>query len=234
LSDESIRAVLFDVDGTLYAPTLLRLAMACEMGVLCTASLLRGDSRVPSTVRAFRTCRESLRTRACSSEPLARRQYSLAAERLGCAPAAVEEVVHEWMYRRPLKWLPYCRRPGVLELLTFLEMRGVRRGVFSDYPAHDKLAALGLAGRFDLVVSAVDADIDAFKPDPRGYLAAAERWGVTPASVLYVGDRVEVDATGAAAAGMRCALLGRTAGSTATTIGVRHFAELQRALADLC
>jgi putative hydrolase of the HAD superfamily len=54
-------------------------------------------------------------------------------------------------------------------------------------------------------------DVNAFKPHPRGFLAAAERWGLAPDSILYVGDRPEVDAVGAAAAGMRCVVIGAPA-----------------------
>ena len=42
----------------------------------------------------------------------------------------------------------------------------------------------------------------AFKPSPRGFLAACARWELDPADVLYVGDRVDADAAGAAAARM--------------------------------
>ena len=223
--------MLFDLDGTLYAQLPVRLAMLCEMAVAVAVSA--AGLRIPRTVRAFRSCREALRDLEPNGEPLVRRQYSLAAARLGCSPADVEEVVDEWIYRRPLKWLSHCRRSGVVDLLDFLGDRHIRRGVFSDYPAHDKLVALGLASRFDLVMSAVDPDVDAFKPDPRGYLAAAARWHLPPSTILYVGDRPEVDARGAAAAGMPCAVLGRDRSANAEPRIVRDFRELHRVIADL-
>jgi HAD superfamily hydrolase (TIGR01509 family) len=219
--------VLFDLDGTLYAQGPLRFVMACEMALVCGATVLGDGRRVPGTVRAFRSCRERLRALEPNGEPLARRQYSLAAERLRRPPAMVEHIVEDWMYRRPLKWLLFCRRPGVVTLLDELDRRGIAKGVFSDYPAGDKLAALGLAGRFDVVMSAVDSGIDAFKPDPRGYLAAARALGVPPAAVLYVGDRPEVDARGAAAAGMPSVVIGRPGWHDAAVRVVRDFRELQ-------
>lgn len=203
------------------------------MALSCSAKLLRGGLRVPRIVQAFRRSRESLRHLDRTDEPLARRQYAIAAERLRCAPAAVEEVIEEWIYTRPLKWLPRCRRHGVLEALDAIRARGLRTGVFSDYPAARKLAALGVGDRFDFAISAVDADIDAFKPDPRGFLAAAARWALTPAQVLYVGDRADVDAAGARAAGMRCIVLGAAA-DTDAFIAVREFLELPRVVGELC
>lgn len=200
--------------------------MACELGL---AVLRQGSVTVPRLLRAFRSGREALREDHRGGDALARRQYSMIADQLHCAPEHVERVVAEWMYRRPLKWLPLCRRRGLLPLLDTLDAQGVRAGIFSDYPAHDKLAALGLAGRFDPILSAVDSAIDAFKPSPRGYLAAAAAWNLPPEDILYVGDRADVDAAGARAAGMACAILGTGAGSSSPDIlYIRDFAELQR------
>jgi HAD superfamily hydrolase (TIGR01549 family) len=224
-----IRAVLFDVDGTLYAQLPLRAVMACEMA-LATASLRAKGREEVRRVLAFRSLREDLRMTATPAEPLERLQYSVVSERLQCSVADVETAVSEWIYRRPTRWLRYCRRPGLERLLDFLERRGISRGVFSDYPAQDKIAALGLHGRFDVVVSAIDADVGAFKPDARGFLTAARRWNLPAERVLYVGDRADVDAAGAAAAGMACAVLTRSRRRQTGFIPIRGFKELQRVL----
>jgi putative hydrolase of the HAD superfamily len=230
-----IRAVLFDVDGTLYRQMPLRTAMACEMTLAHVWSVCTGRPGATRKVLAFRSTRESLREVAGAGEPLAARQYSAAAERLGCEAAEVERAVEEWMYRRPLKWLSHCQRRGLTELLDFLASRGVRCGVFSDYPAHAKLDALGLGDRFDLVLSATDPEVGVFKPDPRGFVVAAERWGMAPEDVLYVGDRPDVDAAGASAAGMQCVVLANSARvHSAGYVPVPGFKELQRALSPVC
>ena len=52
---------------------------------------------------------------------------------------------------------------------------GLRLGVVSDYPARRKLDALGIADRFDAVVSAQDERVRSFKPNPRGILVALRR-----------------------------------------------------------
>jgi HAD superfamily hydrolase (TIGR01549 family) len=230
-----IRAVLFDVDGTLYDQPTLRMAMTCEMALASLANLMTWKANDVRLVMAFRRVREDLRTADSIEEPLAGRQYSAVARRLGCQPADVEQAVEQWIYRRPLKWLRFCRRKGIERLLAVLNGRGVRCGVFSDYPAHDKVAALGLGGRFDLELSAVDAEIDAFKPDPKGFQVAAARWGIPPEEILYVGDRAEVDAVGALAAGMQCAVVTRRPGhGRPGFITVTDFAELQRVLDPVC
>ena len=58
------------------------------------------------------------------------------------------------------------------------------------------------------MLCSTDKEINAFKPHPRGYLRACEEWGLQPQEVLYVGDRPEVDAKGAKAAGMPCMMVG--------------------------
>ena len=232
-ASRSIDAVLFDLDGTLYSQLPLRLAMMGEMGVVCATRALQGGARVPHVVATFRRMREQLRTNN-GHAALHQRQYQIVADRLQCSCDEVERIVDEWIYRRPLKWLSLCRRAGVVELLDWLESRGVPRGVFSDYPAHDKLEALGLRDRFDPILSAVDPEIGAFKPDPRGFVAAARKWGLRPENVLYVGDRLDVDAAGAAAAGMRCALLARSRDEGPGVLCVSDFRELQRVLEPLC
>ena len=121
---------------------------------------------------------------------------------------------------------------GLPELLDALAARGMHAGVFSDYPARAKLEALGLEGRFDPVLCATDPEIDAFKPNPRGFLRACELWGLEPGEVLYVGDRADVDGEGARRAGMPCALVGgnptlsATGSETDPVLVVRSLAEI--------
>ncbi len=201
--------MLFDVDGTLYHQAPLRLCMGLELAVLPLRSSPASARRTWSAISAFRRVREELRDPGVAEAPLARLQFERAAERVGMEVDEVEAVVSEWIFRRPLRYLRRCRRAGIESLLDALAARGVPAGVFSDYPAREKLEALGLSDRISLVACATDAEINAFKPDPRGFAWCCERWGLEPSRVLYVGDRVEVDARGAANAGMPCAILSR-------------------------
>lgn len=217
----------------MYAQLPMRLAMMGEMGLICGMRALTGGARVPNIVATFRRIREELRAEP-PHDGLDRRQYEAVAASLQCGRDEVERTVDEWIHRRPLKWLSICRRAGVIELLEWLARKRVPCGILSDYPAHDKLEALGLRDRFDVVLSAVDPDIGVFKPHPRGFMVAARRWGVAPERVLYVGDRLDVDAAGAAAAGMPCAVLTRTPFTKAGVVRVRNLRELQRVLEPIC
>lgn len=204
-----IRAVLFDVDGTLYRQGPLRLRMALELAVLpWTARSLRAARAVWRRVACFRRVREELRALGRPTEPLATLQYEEPARRLGDDPAAVRATIEEWMHRRPLCHLERHRRPGLVDVMDDLQARGLERGVFSDYPPAAKLEALGVADRFSVVVCATDPEVNAFKPHPRGFEHACTRWGLAPEEVLYVGDRADTDEAGARGAGMPACLVG--------------------------
>ena len=204
-------AVLFDLDGTLYRQGPLRRRMLGELARSPLRVGPRATWRVVRRLRVFRRVREELRELGRPAEPLVELQYRVPAERLGEAPEAVRGTVEEWMYARPLPFLARCARPDLAPLLDRLAGLGMRLGVFSDYPVEEKLVALGVRRRFDLALCAVEPDVNAFKPHPRGFQLAAERWNLEPERVLYVGDRPEVDARGARAAGMSCVLVGARA-----------------------
>ena len=70
------------------------------------------------------------------------------------------------------------------DLLSALDGRGLRIGVFSDYPATDKLEAMGLRGKVSLELDATAESVNAFKPHPRGLEVACQRWNLLPGDVL--------------------------------------------------
>ncbi len=198
-----IQAVLFDVDGTLYRQRRLRLLMAVELALLA----VRHPRRAPTIWRVLATFRRA-QERVRRTGGGASQQLQWTADHAGASLAEVTAIVDEWMLSRPLRYLVSCRATGLIDLLSFLDSRAVRVGVLSDYPVAGKLEALGIAGRFSVVISCGDPQVNAFKPSPRGFLAACARWAVEPADVLYVGDRADADAAGAAAAGMPAVIIG--------------------------
>jgi HAD superfamily hydrolase (TIGR01549 family) len=207
MPNRRIRAVLFDVDGTLYRQRPVRLRMAVELGTLAFTRPFRAPS-IWRALTEYRKAQETLRSQRDGADSA--RQLTLAAERSGMTAADVAAIVDEWMIERPLKYLAACRADGLVELLEFLRARRVRVGIFSDYPATKKLDALGIRHHFSLVVCGGDPDVGAFKPNPRGFLVASTRWQLDPADVLYVGDRADADAAGAAAANMPAVLVSNT------------------------
>lgn len=232
MNSAGVRALLFDLDGTLYRQRPLRIRMALEFALASLGAPL-AVLRAARGVALFRRAREELRDRVGGLERL---QYEEAARRAGVDEEQLERWVREWIEERPLRHLRRLRAEGLAELLDALDARGLRAGILSDYPARAKLEALGLRGRFDPVLCSTDREIDAFKPNPRGFLRACQLWGVVPAEVLYVGDRADVDAEGARRAGMPCVLVGGSptlppaGGGTAHVSAVGSLAEILDAI----
>ena len=126
-------------------------------------------------------------------------------------PAAlVRKRVREWMLLRPLRFLRLYRRPGIEDFLQRCTDNGIRIGAFSDYPTREKVEALGLSPWFKLHLCSTDPEINVFKPSPEGILLACKKWELVPEELLYIGDRAEIDAVTAAAAGARFVLIGQT------------------------
>lgn len=200
---QRVRAVVFDVDGTLYDQRTMRLRMARELALRCLArpATLR-EARI---LKTFRRLREELADEEATG--IGRLQYARTAERLGLPPDRVEAVVEEWILRRPLRHAAACRRAGARRLFSELRDGGRRVGVWSDYPAAGKLAAMGLAA--DTVVAATDPEIDRLKPHPAGLARLLEVFGVSSDEALMIGDRDERDGEAARRLGCPYLLLAR-------------------------
>lgn len=98
--------------------------------------------------------------------------------------------------------------------LDLLRSHGYRTAVVSNLPWGSPSAAwrkelkrLGIASRVDAVV--LCGDIGWRKPSRRIFDHACKRLGVTSAQCVFVGDELEWDVAGSAAAGMRPVLIDR-------------------------
>jgi len=225
-----LKAIVFDVDGTLYAQAGLRRAMFLQ---LVRAHLVRPWEGL-STFRvlaAYRRAQELLREGPIEGD-LAGAQLQLACRRAGAPEALVKSLVARWMEQAPLPLLPRFMDPDLPVMLKAARERGVRLGVFSDYPAAEKLRALGLAEFFEVVLTAQDPSVNRFKPDPCGLREAFRRLRAEGAEALYVGDRAKVDAVAAEAAGVPCVIVNPRRNSAAGTSfdEVTDYAELRTLL----
>jgi len=183
--------------------------------------------RMMRWLRCYRKVREGLRDLGHAESPLERIQFDQPAQQLGTRVEPFEKLIRYWMLQHPLPYLRPARFPGAAEVLGRLRDKGIRLGVFSDYPVREKLKALDLDDLFEVQLAATDSEINAFKPHPRGFLIGCEALGFEPQDVVYVGDRTDVDAEGAKAAGMRCLILSREKTGSGFA---RDFTELGRLL----
>ena len=184
-----VRAVVFDLDGTLVdsAPAIMGVAgrFLAELGAkpLNLAETKRFVGRgVP------RFLEQALAARGIGMEGFDRH---LARFHALYEAAPGEENV------------PY---PGVGEMLEALAGAGVALGLCTNKPAaptRNVLESLGWGGVFGAVVAGDTLPVK--KPDPAPLTHAIAALGADPAAVLYVGDS-ETDAETAAAAGIPFAL----------------------------
>lgn len=99
--------------------------------------------------------------------------------------------------------------PEVPEVLTGLRRAGLKTAILSNGSPEmlaAGVAAAGIGGLLDAVLS-VEA-VGIYKPDPRVYRCATDRFGVAPADTLFVSSNAW-DAAGAGAYGFRVAWINR-------------------------
>ncbi|HSY24509.1 MAG TPA: HAD family hydrolase [Polyangiaceae bacterium] len=225
-----ITTLVFDVDGTLYRQSGLRRAMLLKL-------LVHAVQNIGSSFATFRILREYRRAQEVLREThvdgdLTAAQMRIACQRSGYSDAIVSQTVTRWMEHEPAPLLERFMDPGLRSFLTAAKGRRLRMGVLSDYPAADKLAAMKLSEFFEVVVSAQDAAVNRFKPHPSGLLEVLRRLGATPPQALYIGDRHDVDAAVARAAGVHCVILGRRGEATAAEgfTAVANYERLEKLL----
>jgi HAD superfamily hydrolase (TIGR01549 family) len=187
---ETVAAVLFDLDDTLYDQR----------------SWLAG---------AWATVAKAARPYGVDPEALLRALVEVAAEGsdrgkiidralagVGAEGVPIAALVHAFnSYDAPA--LP-CY-PGVVEMLADVRSRVPVGLVSNGRPRiqHSKLLSLGLAEAFDVVVMSDAMGRQYRKPHPAPFRAALESLDVPAKRAVYVGDRPQTDVAGANAAGMR-------------------------------
>lgn len=198
----AIDLVVFDVDGTLYSQSRLRLVMLGQL--IADAWACRSISTI-NALRVFRQVRESL-----GDQPgidFLTQQYQQAAERCQLSTDELRKLTTDWLEQRPLRFLAACRYSRLQAVFSALHASGKQVAVFSDYPAVEKLFALGLQA--SPIVCATDAEVARLKPDPAGLLLVLKQCGVPPNRTLMIGDRFDRDALAAKRAGVRALIRSR-------------------------
>jgi FMN phosphatase YigB (HAD superfamily) len=195
-----IRAVVFDVDGTLYRQGPLRRAILRRL-LMHIAARPAGSVRTFRALTAYRRAQEILRGVRVDG-PLESAQLNLACKLSGNTPEVVATIVERWMHEEPLRLLERFVEPALRTLLSTARSHGLRLAALSDYPAAAKLEAMRLTEFFEVVVTAQHPAVNCFKPDPTGLALVLSQLGVKADQALYVGDRSDVDARVASAAGV--------------------------------
>ncbi|HKP21241.1 MAG TPA: HAD-IA family hydrolase [Thermoleophilaceae bacterium] len=138
----------------------------------------------------------------------------------------IEELDHARARRAMLGALEFTPYPDVEPALRELRDRGVKRVIASNWDCSlpEWLRPTGILDLVDGVVTS--AEVGAAKPSPRVFQRALGVAGVEPGDALHVGDKVDNDIEGAAAAGIRGVLLQREGDPPPGVESIRSLAEL--------
>ena len=189
MNSNDVRLVTWDVDGTLYSLRRMKWHVVLKY--------LRAGAAERQELAALRRYNEVINH--------AREQGgSLAGDLEDVDLDAMRVATQRWYVENIGKARP---RPGVENVLNYLQSRGIPQVVFSDYEATSKLEALGLTRYFERVYA---GELFGYvKPNAALLTRIAEEFSVPITCVLHIGDRVDRDEVAARAAGCRCLIYGR-------------------------
>ena len=189
----NIKAVLFDVDGTLYPQSFF------------IRTSLQFFLRHPRISMAFRHLRHDVRAIG-GVEDLHLAQISLCAGYMRRPAEVAEYLLDTYIYGTFMDMLAKAKPyPEVEPLLAELKNAGLKLGVITDYPVGAKVSALGFDKYWDVTISA--DTMGHLKPEPDAFLLAAEKLKISPEQIIYVGNEYKYDIIGANKAGMKTAHL---------------------------
>ena len=182
-----VRAVVFDLDGTLYRQKYVRFRMALKLFVHVIAH--RHGWRDLMVLKHYRENRDRLAEARVENVSIL--QFKATARAYRLPENQVAGIVHKWMNVKPLCLLRAARYKDIARVFSALRARRVKIGVLSDYPVEDKLVFLGL--KADVVCCSTEADVDCLKPEPAGLLKTIEMLGLVPDVCVMIGDRADRD-----------------------------------------
>jgi putative hydrolase of the HAD superfamily len=229
-------AIAFDIDGTLYPNyrfylrvlpygiANLRLMWAFNK----TRKMLHHPGRGKTLPRSSPAYGGSSATPSAGADPrnaplygtsvadkFYKRQAEHVAAQLRESPAAIKEKIQNDFYGT---WQEHFKKikpfPHVRQTIEKLRRRGFKTAVMSDFPIGNKLKFMHLDGLWD--VELCTEELGALKPALKPFQELALALESPPEKILYVGNSVRCDITGAKDAGMRAALIRRHPGFSGT------------------
>ncbi|MER6976080.1 HAD family hydrolase [Streptomyces carpinensis] len=197
----AIRAVLWDVDDTLFDYTTAdRSGMRAH---LVAERLLDGYGSVEEALAHWRRITDAQWARFSAGEASFEGQRRDRVRVFLGRPELTDAEADAWFERYLRHYeAAWALFPDVLPVLDALAA-DYRHAVLSNSSVHvqeRKLRVLGVRDRFEAVLCA--AELGVSKPAPEAFHAACEALELAPHEVAYVGDHPEIDALGAAEAGL--------------------------------
>jgi putative hydrolase of the HAD superfamily len=203
----AIKAVSFDLDGTLYPNYRLYRRLIPFLSIhpffYTVFNLVRHKLHSPPWAE----------TAPAPNSSFYDEQASLMAEILHQKQKTVREKAERIIYRRWETLFSGVKPfPLVRETLDAFRKAGLRLAVLSDFPPGRKISFLGLDGFFEIVLSTEETG--RLKPSRVPFDVLAKSLNLEAQEILYVGNSRRYDVDGARLAGMKTALIKRSVFST--------------------
>ncbi len=209
-----MKAICFDIDGTLYPKSRLNrhlVSLSLPSPLLAYRySRFRAEVRHQDATVTIPATQQGFRRRQASSilEAMGRQvdEHSVATM---CS--RIQRQFYDSWENPGLRLTPY---PRVREAFMCVKRLGFSIGVLSDFPIGRKLELLGVADLVDCALCSEDSGY--LKPHRAPFELLCNRLGLPQREVLYLGDSYTKDVVGAVHAGMQACLIvpsARSAGS---------------------
>ena len=182
-SKDKYKLLLLDMDGTLYYQRAMQFFMCLEMGaftIMHPFSLWK-----LKVISIFRKVREQ------QKNGLLEKHYEIVAEVVGRSKEEVQTSIEEWMFARPLKYLPKIKDDKLCSWINTWRAQEKKVVIYSDYPVRDKCEALQITA--DALYSSDETRIGEMKPSAKGIQVICDDYAVSPQEILVIGDRMSRD-----------------------------------------
>lgn len=196
-----IKAVIFDLDDTLYAYEPLDREAGKRVQDFTCQSLGISEDQYQEAYQLGRTeTKKQLGNVGASHNRLLYFQKTL--EYLKVKPMPLSLQMYETYWGTFLEKMQLY--PGVRELMDKLHEKGIIIAICTDLTAHiqhRKIQALGLSGDVSYLITSEEAGKE--KPAPEIFALCLNKLGFAAEEICYIGDNYRKDIEGARACGMK-------------------------------
>lgn len=186
-----IKAVAFDIDGTLYRTWKLNVRITFHFLrhsiFFLHYGLARNDlHRIPATKKFLKI------------------QSEFMAKRLKCTSEEAQKKLDDIVYEGLSKYFPKIKPcHGVIQLIKDLKAAGYKIALLSDFPPEQKGDLWGIKEYCDVMLGT--EIVGALKPSSVPFEELSKELGIAPENILYIGNSHKYDVVGSKNAGLKSA-----------------------------
>lgn len=190
-----MKYIIFDIDGTLYRQTPVRINMALNLA--CYYITHPHRIRELLGIKKYRSLREDTSYAGTTGEEYIR----LAAKAAGVDSDKLQTAINKWMFEKPLSAIKKSERTEITQYLIEAKANGDVLIAYSDYEPSDKLRTLSIEP--DYSFSPGNGIADELKPSLAAMTDIKNITKLDTQNTVYIGDRVEKDGASAELIGVR-------------------------------